>query len=175
MWGNFGEIKIFIKKKLSKMGSAISIANETIIKQEVIRQKQLPLDCSDITDLNKAKEEILRIRRICHTMIPSDNNNSNNNNFKKYENISNNNFNNNNNNTSSSSSSIITTQNLSTNDQLTLALIHEVKNKITERFENLQDAFLAIDTDRDGFISRQEFKDVNIYFTFYLFICLFLS
>ena len=120
------------------MGSGISLSNENLIKQEVLRQKQLPLDCSDINDLMKAKEEIMKIRRICQSIESSSSSNSNNNTSTSIE------------------------------EKITLALIHEVKNKITERFDNLQDAFLAIDVDRDGFISQQEFKDVRIFiFSYY--------
>lgn len=46
-------------------------------------------------------------------------------------------------------------------DEMTLALYGDIKIKIMERFDNLQDAFLSIDTNRDGFISREEFQEVS--------------
>lgn len=46
-------------------------------------------------------------------------------------------------------------------DEMTLALYREIKVKIMERFDNLQDAFLSVDINRDGFISREEFQEVN--------------
>lgn len=112
------------------MGSALSISTENLIHQEVIRQKQLPLDGSDVMDLEKAKQELMRIRRLCHKLIPDEDN---------------------------STSSPVSP--LTSPDLMTLALMKEVKLKIEERYDSLQEAFLAIDTNRSGFISQQEFKD----------------
>jgi hypothetical protein len=129
--------------RLCRMGSAVSsagVGNEKLILQEVHRQKGLPLDCSDILDLAQAKQEILRIRSICHK-LPSDDQSPKNQNHRA---------------STSTASSLA-----SSVDQIAPALIREIKLKITERFENLQDAFLSVDTNRDGFISRQEFKEVG--------------
>jgi hypothetical protein len=108
--------------------SALGIDQQLFLQQEILRQKQLPLDCGDILDFSQAKDEIKRIREICHKLLPDDRHQDN---AKR-----------------------------SQSDGMTHALHHEIKMKITERFGNLQDAFLSIDTNRDGFISRQEFKEV---------------
>jgi Ca2+-binding EF-hand superfamily protein len=48
---------------------------------------------------------------------------------------------------------------MTTNDN---PLRQELRDKIDSRYSSLYNAFLAIDTDRSGFISRQKLRDVRL-------------
>jgi hypothetical protein len=119
------------KAAMGSGSSALRNDQQKLLQQEILRQKQLPVDCEDISNLLQAKNEIKRIREICHQLLPDD---------KPHKSVK-----------------------LSPSAEMTLALHREIKLKITERFDNLQDAFLSVDTNRDGFISRQEFKEVRAF------------
>lgn len=122
--------------------STLRTDHQRLLEQEITRQKQLPIECEDISNLGQAKEEIKRIREICHHLFPDE---------KQPKGVK-----------------------KSSSDEMTIALHREIKMKITERFDNLHDAFLSVDTNRDGYISRQEFKEVFL-FTSPQFIHIFIS
>jgi hypothetical protein len=128
------------------MGAGSTIQQNSRISQEIDDQKGKPCDGSDIVDLNQARGEIVRIRGIIHSLPTGSPRNRPSDPQEAAQ--------------SEYNSTIQINSDGNSINAKALPIMSAIKTKIGERYNTLFDAFLAVDTDRSGFISKDEFVKV---------------
>jgi hypothetical protein len=122
------------------MGSGVSTSHVDIIVALVANQQSKPIDTSDITDLENARSEIEQLRKACQ-LIDIEYLKQN---LKPEE-----------------EKTEEKEERSPLDEQRGLIIVDMIKEKIDQRHSSLSTAFCLIDTDRSGYISREEFQQAQ--------------
>jgi len=132
---------VLFRSKELNMGAGASTKHESDILKVVVNQKMKPLDVSDINDLESAKLEIKTMRGII-ALIDVD---------RVYQKLPS---------SGSMRSPRASTVELSSSVDLQRgqAILSSLKDKMDQKSKAMYDVFLKIDTDRSGYLSKEEFQ-----------------
>lgn len=130
------------------MGSAASAVDDrALIVNEIKAQLNKPTDCSDVTDLESAQLEIMKIRNFFRMIDVNGIENA----LRIYESASD---------QSKEDAHVQNSMSSRAREIRGLAIVSMLKNKMEQRFNSLSDTFLSIDTDGSGYITQSEFQEV---------------
>lgn len=123
------------------MGAAASANRDAFgyVMADIAEQKQKPTDGSDVVDLEQARAEIVKLRCLFH-MIDTESIRM----------------------AMSQATDQARDEDATTTSEYErgLAIVSNIRLRLEQRFDSLQESFLSIDTDRSGFISKLEFLTV---------------